>query len=426
MYNKKGYLYGLTQKERGTLACMKNSISSLTGKYQDLIDKHLVFRLFDKVKYELPVLVFLLTIYAFKHNFYIGDIYNIVHVYDYRIGFAPRLFIGSLMSLFTDYKSIAFMNRFFNIFCILSIFLFSFAAGRVIRKADDKLKNTAMIFVLLFLAVPYSRTVLYPNLVSVDRFLVVFTLLALIAISKKGFKWFVPLLIIMSLATYQGYAFTYMPVVAILLIYEVYRNKNSKQSIALLLVCFTAMAVFSAYFFLYKGITSFKNVEALIAYASNKTDIRNSVGEFNIKLVLNSYFFEKPSVFFWKSTIPLEGWRDLKYEFRGVIYLIPLLIVFFLVWKNAIKNSLNKFEKLIYIMCMLAPLARLPMYILSTNFVRGRISVVIVQFFLVFYFLYVGNPVVSASARKIGDYLKKNYLLLAALVVYFIVLVKLN
>ena len=304
--------------------------------------------------------------------------------------------------------------------------MFSFAAGRVIRKADEKVKNTAMIFVLLFLTVPYSHTVLYPTLVSVDRFLVIFTLLALNAISKKGFKWFVPLLIIMSLATYQGYAFTYMPAVAILLIYEVYRNKNSKQSIALLLVCFTTMAVFSAYFFLYKGITSFKNIEDLIAYASNKTDIRNSIGEFNIKLILKGYFFYKPSELFRNSIFPLEVWRDLKYEIRGIIYLLPLLIVFFLVWKSAIKNSLNKFEKFIYIMCMLAPLARMPMYILSTNFVRGRISVVIVQFFLVFYFLYVGNSVVSASAKKTGDFFRKNYLLLAALVVYFSVLVKLH
>jgi hypothetical protein len=405
---------------------MKKKASPAAMKYNSLMENHFSFRLLDNIKYELPILAFLLIIYAFKHDFYSGDVYNIVHIYDYRIGFTPRMFIGSLMTLFTDYKSIAFINMFFNIFCILSIFLFSFAAGRVIRKADDKVKNTAMIFVLLFLAVPYSRTVLYPRLVSIDRFLVVFTLLALIAISKKGFKWILPVLIFMSLATYQGYAFTYMPVIAILLIYEIYRNKNSRQSIALLAVCFTTMAVFSAYFFLYKGITSFQNVEDLVAYASNKTDIRNSVGEFDIKLVLNNFFFVKPNDLFWKITVPRLDWSYFKYEIRGIIYLLPLLIIFFLIWKNAIKNSLNKFDKFIYIMCMLAPLARMPMYILSTNLVRGRISVVVVQFFLVFYFLYVGDSVVSASAKKIGDILTKNYLLLAALVVYITVFVKLN
>lgn len=405
---------------------LKKKPSIAAKKYSTLVEKHLFFKLFDKVKYELPVFLILITLYAFRHDFYTRDIYNILHIYDYRIGFAPRLFIGSLMSIFTDYKSMEFMNNFFNVVCIASIFLFSFAAGRTIRKSDDKTRNTAIIFVMLFLAVPYSQTVFFPRLVSLDRFLVLFTFLAFMAINKKGFKWLVPLLIIMSLATYPGYAFTYMPAVAILLIYEVYRNNSSRQSIALCVVGFAVMAVFSAYFFLYSGINGFGSVEELIAYSFDKTDIRDRVGEFDMRLVLNGFLFQKPGEFFWNSTVPLEGWKGLKYELKGILFLIPLLAVFFFVWKNAIKNSTNKLEKSIYIMCLLAPLARLPMYILSTNFVRGRISVVTIQFFLVFFFLYIRDPIVSASARKIGDYFKKNYELLFVLVAYLIVFLKLQ
>ena len=405
---------------------MKKKASVVTVKYNALVEKNLFFTLFDKVKYELPVLAVLLTIYAFQQDFYTGDIYNIMHIYDYRIGFAPRLFIGSIMSLFTDYKSSAFMNRFFNIFCVASIFLFSSVAGQVIRKSDDKVRNMTIILVMLFLAVPYSRIVFFPRLVSLDRFLVVLTLLALVVINKKGLKWLVPLLIIMSLATYPGYAFTYMPAIAILIVYEVYRNKKSKQSIALCVVGFAVMALGSAYFFLYPGLNIFDSVEELVAYSLDKTDIRDFVGEFNLKLVLNGFLFQKPSEFFWNSTVPLEGWHMLKYELRGVLFLIPLLIVFFSIWENAIKNSLNKFGKLIYIICMLAPLMRLPMFILSTNFLRGRISVVIGQFFLIFYFLYIGDPIISESSRKVGDYLKKNYWLIAALIGYFLFFVKLQ
>lgn len=405
---------------------MKKKNSHINSKYNNLVERHLFFRLLDKVKFELPVLAVLLIVYAYRHDFYTGDIYNIMHIYDYRIGFAPRLFIGSLMSLFTDYKSAVFINKFFNIVCVASIFLFSFAAGRVIRKSDDKARNAAVLFVILFLAVPYSNTVFFPRLVSLDRFLVLFTFLAFMAISKKGFKWLVPLLIIMSLATYPGYAFTYMPAVAILLIYEVCRNKNTKQSIALCVVGFTAMAVFSAYFFLYSGINGFDSVGELIAYSFDKTDIRDHVGEFDMRLVLNGFLFQKPGEFFWNSTVPLEGWKGFKYELKGMLLLMPLFAIFFTVWKNAIKNSISKFEKSVYCMCLLAPLARLPMYVLSTNFVRGRISVVTIQFFLIFYFLYIGDPIVSASTRKIGDYFRKNYELIFALIAYLIVFLKLQ
>jgi hypothetical protein len=424
MYNKKQFRHVRLCEKGWENVRMKKKASPAAVKYNILMEKHFFFRLLDRVKYELPVLAVLLIIYAFQHNFGTGDVYNILHIYDYRIGFAPRLFIGSLMSLFTDYKSLAFMNRFFNVFCVASIFLFSFAAGRVIRKSDDTARNTAMIFVLLFLAVPYSRTVFYPHLVSLDRFLVVLTLLTLLAISKKGFRWLVPLMIIMSLATYQGYAFTYMPAVAILLIYEVYRNKNSKQSIALCVAGFAAMAALSAYFFLYRGINSFDSIEELITYSLDKTDIRDHVGEFDMRWVLQLLVMTPGE--FWGLNLQTGALENLSSEVAGMLYLSPLLVIFFLIWLDSVKKSKNKFEKFLYILCMTAPLMRLPMLVLSQNYFRSRVSLVIVQFFLVFYFLYVGDPVVCAALRKTGEFLKKNYFILAALIVYFLFFVKMH
>lgn len=401
---------------------LKKKSSVAAKKYNALVEKHLFFRLFDKVKYELPVFLILFTLYAFRHDFYTRDIYNILHIYDYRIGFAPRLFIGSLMSIFTDYKSMEFMNNFFNVVCIASIFLFSFAAGRTIRKSDDRTRSTAIILVMLFLAVPHSRTVFFPELVSLDRFLVVFTLLVLIVLNKRIFKWLVPILVIVSLATYHGYAFTYMPVVAILLIYEVQRNKKSKQSIALCITSFVAMALFSAYFFLYRGISSIGTIDELIMYSLDKTDIRGSVGEFDMKWVLQLLVMTPGE--FWGLSVQNGVLKHLSNEVTGMLYLSPLLVVFFLIWLNSIKKSEGRLQKLLYLLCMLAPLIRLPMLVLSQNYVRSRISVVVVQFFLVAYFIYTKNPVVSISAGEIGVFLKRNNILLAVLFIFFIFIVR--
>lgn len=401
---------------------LKKKSSVAAKKYNALVEKHLFFRLFDKVKYELPVFLILFTLYAFRHDFYTRDIYNILHIYDYRIGFAPRLFIGSLMSIFTDYKSMEFMNNFFNVVCIASIFLFSFAAGRTIRKSDDRTRSTAIILVMLFLAVPHSRTVFFPELVSLDRFLVVFTLLVLIVLNKRIFKWLVPILVIVSLATYHGYAFTYMPVVAILLIYEVQRNKKSKQSIALCITSFVAMALFSAYFFLYRGISSIGTIDELIMYSLDKTDIRGSVGEFDMKWVLQLLVMTPGE--FWGLSVQNGVLKHLSNEVTGMLYLSPLLVVFFLIWLNSIKKSEGRLQKLLYLLCMLAPLIRLPMLVLSQNYVRSRISVVVVQFFLVAYFINTKNPVVSISAGEIGVFLKRNNILLAVLFIFFIFIVR--
>lgn len=399
--------------------------TEVSRKRKDALTKNnLFFRTFESIKYELPILILLLIFFISKRSDLANnDVYVTVLIFDYRIGFAPRLFIGSLMSLFSDYKSVAFMNKFMDIVCVTTLFIFTIVAGRIIRKFDNKTKVIPIFFIILFLAVPYSRGVLFPGpIVSLDRFLVLFTLLALLAINKKGFKWFVPILVFMGLATYQGFAFTYMPAIAILLIYEIYRNHKSKESIVLCIVAFVTMAVFSAYFFLHHGLDAFKNIDELLAYAADKTDLRVYLKEFDIRYTLNGYFFIKPTDFF--QIIVNEGWKGLKSEFISIIYLMPIFVTFFVIWKNSIKNSSDRIEKFSFILCMLAPLARLPMFLFSTNYVRGRSSVVVIQFFLVLYLLYIGNNTVKESARQVVMFFKRNKLLFLLMVVYFAFFVK--
>lgn len=386
------------------------------GRKASLAGKSFVAKGYEKVQYELPVFILLLLLFLPQNLRVVNDIYALLHVFDYRIGFAPRLFIGSVMSLFTGVKSQAFMENFFGVVFILEALLFAFTAGRIIRKSDEEIKEITVFFVILFFAVPYSLGVLYPRLLSVDRALVLFTLLALMAMSKRGFKWFVPLLIAAGLAAYHGFAFTYMPAIALLLIYEVVKNKKSTQSILLCAAGFVTMAAFSAYFFLFDGLNNYKTVDELIAYAAGKTDLQ-FVGYY--KEVVQNLLLLTPSDFYWNITVPLEGYKDLARELVAMLYLSPLIAVLFSVWRNAIKSTSNKVEKFVFILCVLAPVARFPMFILSTNFYRGRTSVIVVQFFLLFYFLYHQNPAVLAAVKRTGDFFKRNYLLFLAMVIYF-------
>lgn len=395
---------------------MAKSLAQSPGGDALLAGKPFLAKGYEKVQYELPVFVVLLLFYLPQKISVTGDIYSMIHIFDYRIGFAPRLFIGSIMSLFTDYKSQAFMEDFFGVVFILESLLFAFVAGRIIRKASAETREFTIIFVALFVAVPYSLAVLYPRLLSLDRFLVIFTLLALVVLSKRGFKWLVPTLIAAGLAVYHGFAFTYMPAIALLLIYEVVKNKKSTQSILLCATGFVTMAAFSAYFFLFDGLNNYKTVDELIAYAAGKTDLQ-FVGYF--KEVVQSLLLITPSDFYWQLTAPLEGYKDISRELVAMLYLSPLIAVLFSVWRNAIKSTSNKVEKFVFVLCVLAPVARFPMFIMSTNFYRGRTSVIVVQFFLLFYFLYHQNPAVLSAVKKVGDFFKKNYLLFLAMVIYF-------
>lgn len=412
--------------ERGTFNLKKDIVRNNKSK-DTHINNNLFFRAYENVKYELPILILLLTLsLQNKSDVATSDVYTMLHIFDYRIGFAPRLFIGSIMSIFTNYKSVAFMNRFMTIFCIVTLVLFAVVAGQIVRKFDKNSRKVPIFFIIIFLAIPYSRLVLYPgSIISVDRFLVVFTLMALIAMDKPIIKWSVPILIFMGLATYHGFAFMHMPAIALLLLYMILHNKRSKENIALFIISFVTMAVFSAYFFLYQGIEMFKNVDELLAYASDKTDLSDYLRGFDIREILDAFLLGGSKDFFQDYRV-VAGWEwtGLKLELIGIIYLMPLFVIFFMIWKNSIKTSLDKSDKIIYLLCILAPLARLPMFLFSSNYLRGRSSIVVVQFFLVFYFLYVGNEVVIESAKQVVGFFKRYPLLFLLMVVYFAFFVK--
>lgn len=385
------------------------------------------FNLFKTIDYEfyifLILLILSLPIFEKIRPTQQPDVYYHTHIFDYGLGFAPRLFIGSLMSLFTQYKSATFMTAFMHTSHLLSYIFYAFAAGRFIRKAEDDMREGAIYLVALFIALPFTFAAISFRNISVDQFTLFFTFLMLVFLNKPVFKWLVPILIFIALATYQQYAFLFMPIIAILLLYEVHSNKYSKTSIFFCTVGFATMAVFTAYFYLFSGIKSFGNRDELLAYAANRSDL--IFDDFS-KDVLHEYFLTSPFEvlrFFsdadltWAETLKLDAVvKDIPF----VVYLIPMFMFFFVVWKNAFKHSESKFEKFIFLLCLLAPLFRLPLLVLMTpDIFRAWMAIMVVQFFLLFYFLHNRNAALTASVGKAWSFMKEHYFLSLVLIVFY-------
>lgn len=383
-------------------------------------------RAFDALRYELPIFVFLLILFVPQKSDAADDVYTALHVFDYSVGFAPRLLVGSLMSLFTEYKSLAFINGFMDVVSVITLVLFTVLAGRLLRKADEQTKAGTTMAVCVFLALPYTIAAQYPRMTSVDRVVIVFTVAALVlmAMDKTWPKWFVPLLLVLALATYHGFAFMYMPAVAIVLIYTAWGKTASKQAKALCLVGFITMAVFSAYFFLYPGLGGFAVPEDLVSGHAANTDIFSRTdlasNESGIWMATIRELLLKDPVNFWQTGT--KPFVDIPAAFRAEIFalipMFPLLALLGYFWIFAMKNSSSRAEKFTYLLCLLAPLARTPMMIMSSNYTRGRIAVYSVQFLLLFYFLFVGAPGAKAAMVAIGETAKKRYLVVLLFVGY--------
>jgi len=374
--------------------------------------KSFFLKVYEKLKYELPIFILLIIQLIPQDLDFAKDPYSSILSLDYRIGFAPKLFMGSVLALFTDYRGHKQVNIFFTVIFILSFILLAWVAGRLIRSAGDDTKQIMIFFVALFLAGPYTTAFLFPQLFSPDRFLVIFTLLALLVLAKPKIKWLLPFILFMALATHQMFAFAYMPAIAILLLYEMNNSKFSKETIVFSAVNFLTMAAASSYFFLFTGLKNF-SLDKLVSYAQTKTDIPIRKDMIEGYFLLNPFKFIKYTE---ASSFTLDSIGD---EVRAIIFLIPLIVIFFFIWKNAIKFSENKFEKFIFVLCILVPVARLPLFVMTTEVYRGRIGMILVQFFLLFYFLYKGNSAVTESVKKISEFFKKNVFLTLLVIAYF-------
>lgn len=369
--------------------------------------------LYDKVKYELPVFL-LLLIQAIPQRYldYSEDIYPAFLAIDYgAVGFAPRAFLGSVMKLFFDYRGRREQNIFFGVIMILTFLLVSWMAGRLIRLADDDVKKTTIFFVALFLAGPYSNAVLFSKMFQPDRVLALFTLLGLLVMNIRPMKWLLPFIIFAALATHNMFTFSFMPAIALLLLYEVYASGYSKSSKWFCAVNYLTMFVFTAYFYLYGFFPGLQKttLDELIAYVGANTDVQIHEKIFSV------YLFTEPDLVFDGLRSLMLTERIIRSEIRVALFFAPIILLFLFIWKNSFSASKNKFEKFIFTLCLLVPLARIPLYFVHWEVYRGRVAVVFVQFMLLFYFLYRKNSAVTQSVKRVGGFLQRNTLLVLLL-----------
>lgn len=371
---------------------------------------------FEKVKYELPVFCVMLALAVPQTADFSKQAYSTLLALDYRIGFAPRIFMGSVLSLFTDFRGRREINVFYSVMFLLAFLLVAWLAGRLIRSAEPATKNTMIALVALFLALPYTAAFLYPQAYPPDRFLIFFTLLGLVVLDKPYVRWSLPLLLSAALATHHMFVFAYMPVFAVLLLYILVREGVRVKNLLFCLANFAAAALLSVYFYLFSGLKGI-SLEQLYDFAQARTDLPI---DRSADSIFKGYFFLKPSLVFEYNTELGPGVQNiLDNELTAAIFLLPLIAFFVFLWVSALKKCVNRREKFIFLLCLLAPLARLPLFFVNTEVYRGRMAALLVQFFLLFYFLHDKNSAVKAALETITGRLKNKPLPALLVVAYY-------
>lgn len=331
-------------------------------------------------------------------------------------GFNSRLFVGSIIKLFSEYISSSAIYYCIVIVIIGMNALVAATLGKVLRRSPADGLDSMKIFLFLFLSSPFSLSFLFygENFGRFDTYLVIITVVMMLIVRRKYLRWLVPLLCVIAVAIYQGYIMLYMPVIAIILVYECYKNKFALSSLLLCGSSFVLVNALSIYCQYFTPRFDFKDAEAVVEYLAHRTDFKLSE-----IMIFTEYFINVVNSFSYQ--VQIVKAFALPYTVSVLIMTSPLIMVFISLWSLAFRTARDRFSRFIVLLCIVAPLMSLPTFI-GNDWDRWISAVFITQFALSFYLMDSGFDCVSKSAEKISSYFTTHKMLLVFILIFLSVL----
>lgn len=295
------------------------------------------------------------------------------------IGFAPKIFFGSVLSLFIDFVSIKFLHTLYIISAVIFAILLSLALSKTIEKSTDKeekfiITSIVIVFLTGSVSVMFGITSLFTDLQ-----LTLYFLLCLLVMNRKYLKFLIPVFLFCAIATHHAFSFAYMPAVAILLLFNISINHNKKSNIILFIISLFVMAAASSYFYLFNQFFSdLMKIQSLEGFASiigSRTDAEYE------DIVIQGYFLLKP-----KAVLDhLAKESSFKEIFRILPKVFPFLLAFRVFWIKIFRKTNENLLKIVYLCASILPIAYVPLFIVSADHLTTFSAVIISDFALLIY-----------------------------------------
>jgi hypothetical protein len=342
---------------------------------------------------------------------------------NYSLGFASRLFIGSIVRLLTPYLTEVYLHRFICIslmtmFVALSLFLGS--CIRSLRKNDGFIRTDdaeAAVFALiaLYLASPSSPAFLFhqKNFGRMDIYLIIFTLISLFIARREPLTYLIIPLSIMSVATHQVYIFTYFPLIIGVLLYHMYESRFDKHSILLFSSVVVLTCAAFAYFQFY-GELNVHSQASVFAFTFKHARV-----PINLTMIEFEYF---------RSISDHAHWFVTQERLvRGIVAFAlssPLFAAITYVFVYSFMRSSNKLLRFIFVVFMLLPLLSIPAFLLTVDWGRWFASQYAGQLLLILYLGKIKCEPVIFALKRLSEIVRTRLFIVLLLLLYFSLLGK--
>lgn len=372
-------------------------------------------------RYSVQILVLILCVPALMHMRF-GDI-NSYHIFfyfiDYSTGFGGKKLLGEFCSLWFPQKvgsqhllpPIIIVNT-------LMVGLFVWFCSRCLSRNPHTIRPL-LVFITMYLLSPFSFTMLIYMTSRVDFYLATTTLVFLYLFINHRGKWYYYLLTfaILCVACLIHHIFCniFFPLVFALFIYDVF--SNTKHTIRKI-VCYSAITLSVFLLFCTIVIFSTMNVDFNTLYDQLQNRITESTSALSKKNALYYEFYAKLPEHFIAYVQPVWKYNIARFALT-LVFLSPLLSLFWIPWILAIRHATDKRERWCYILMQASVhFIFLPAYLMAIDYDRWNCAYCFTQFSLTLILYYNNTRTFVAQVERMIVVLNKHFAVTLLMIIY--------
>lgn len=369
-------------------------------------------KVYEKTKYELCILLFLLAqLFVFvpeKEGMPLWQL--LTYLGDYSHGFMPRALLGEMISWFSDTVSLEILFSLSFAVCVLLCVSAALLGGYLIKHCENKTAVTAIIAIML--GSPIFMPLFASWLGLMDVYLILLTFIAFAFNENKILRYLIPVIAIICTAIHHAYLFLYMVPIAIALLYDFFKNKKYIRDGLLCGVTYISLISLGLFMVKARNADGFSSVDEMIDFMIKKSDIPLS-REWLQAVVPNEY---TTGVDYIRDTV--TSTMSASNLIGIVVIFAPVFITFAYGWLKSIKNSPDKTEKFTLFLCLIHPVSSVPAYIFGLNWNRWTSAIITSQCILYLFMLHRKNEAVSVTVGKITGFFKKHFIFVVFYIIY--------
>ena len=284
------------------------------------------------------------------------------HALDYSMGFLPRALSGQILSFFAEPPfTKAALTAYLVTVYVIAYGLFSVIIGTMIEKALRAKNYLMALFPLLLIFAPTSSWYRSFWIILFDAFLLLFALLALLAIKNEKLMWLVPITLFLGTATNYAHMLFFFPLIFALMYYEYIKSGRRPVRLVHLIVTTISSAAMELYMvwapFHSDQLSNYSYTDAILYIEEKAGRILEPYERWYISVSV----FGKDA-----AGVPIspgmhyswlhDWWLQPRFFLAALLICAPIVFFSLLVWRKLAKGETGFLKKSPYFLFMLAPL----------------------------------------------------------------------